>query len=120
MIDHVSLYVTSYSQAKPFYEAALAPLGYSCLKEFEGKVGGFGEEEARLWVIEDEKVRPSHIAFQVKEKEKVDAFYAAALLAGGKDNGPPGPRPQYAENYYAAFVFDPDGHNIEVVCRETL
>ncbi|MEP7162714.1 MAG: VOC family protein [Candidatus Moraniibacteriota bacterium] len=118
MIDHVSLYVKDFVKSKAFYEKALAPIGYKLLMEFDGKVGGFGEKGADLWVIQEENIRPAHIAFRAEDEATVKAFYDVALAAGGTDNGAPGPRPQYDKDYYAAFVFDLDGHNIEVMCRK--
>lgn len=120
MLDHVSLSVMSFQKSKEFYEKALLPIGYRCLMEFEGKVGGFGETQADFWVVQEEMIRPQHIAFAAVDRLQVDAFYSAALAAGGKDNGVPGLRPEYAPHYYAAFVFDLDGHNIEVVCRKLI
>lgn len=119
MLDHVSLYVKDFQVSKTFYEKALLPIGYRCLMEFEGRVGGFGETQADLWVIQNEEVRSQHLAFVASDRLKVDAFYQAALMAGGQDHGAPGLRPEYAPDYYAAFILDPDGHNIEVVCRKS-
>jgi catechol 2,3-dioxygenase-like lactoylglutathione lyase family enzyme len=126
MIDHTGLQVSDPSKSRRFYEAALAPLGYALLmeipKEFtSGKVVlGYGvAPKADFWIAEGTPNRPAlHIAFRADTHEQVDAFYRAALAAGGKDNGPPGPRPHYHEKYYGAFVLDPDGHNIEAVCHQ--
>src|SRR5262245_22275782 len=121
MIDHTSLVVSNPDASRRFYDAALAPLGYEMLKEIpkeytEGRfVAGYGvKPKADFWVSQGTPNTPRiHVAFRADRRELVDAFYKAALANGGKDNGPPGPRPQYHEHYYGAFVFDPDGHNIE-------
>jgi catechol 2,3-dioxygenase-like lactoylglutathione lyase family enzyme len=123
MIDHTGLQVTRPEQSRRFYEQALAPLGYALLMqvpaEFTGgkAVLGFGvAPKPDFWLAEGAANEPRvHIAFRAESRAQVDAFYLAALAAGGKDNGAPGPRPQYHENYYGAFVLDPDGHNIEAV-----
>ncbi len=118
MIDHTSVSVTDVAKAKAFYRAALAPLGYSVLMEFE-QIAGFGvAPKADFWIGQGTPNGPRvHIAFRADSRAIVDAFYRAALSAGGRDNGPPGPRPHYHANYYGAFVLDPDGHNIEAVCH---
>ena len=119
MIDHFTLKVRSYPKSRDFYLAALRPLGYSLVMEFEGKTGGLGVEgKPDFWLAEDPAgARPTHFAFSAKDRATVDAFYRAAMATGGKDNGPPGLRPHYHANYYGAFVLDPDGHNIEAVCH---
>ena len=117
MIDHLTVKVSDYAKSKPFYLAALGPLGYAVVMEFEGSAG-LGAPHPDLWLAQDAaNVRPMHIAFSAKDRPAVDAFYSAAMAAGGRDNGPPGIRKDYHENYYAAFVYDPDGHNVEVVCH---
>lgn len=117
MIDHVSLQVSDLARSKRFYLAALAPLGYSIAKEDPGDHSiGFGCGELRdLWLTDESSYGRAHVAFRVASKALVDAFYAAAIAAGGTDHGAPGYRPHYHAGYYAAFVLDPDGHNIEVV-----
>ncbi len=125
MIDHTGLSVSNYKMSKFFYEQALKPIGYAMLMEIpkeytEGKgVCGFGEPpKPDFWISEGTPNKPHvHIAFRVDSPKKVDDFYKAAIAAGGKDNGKPGPRPNYHEKYYGAFVLDPDGHNIEAVYR---
>ena len=124
MIDHSGISVTDFDRSKAFYEQALAPLGSTFLvqipPEYTGgiKVGGFGPSHAGFWLNEGEAPRPPlHFAFSATSRDQVDAFYAAAMAAGGTDNGAPGPRPNYGPNYYAAFVRDPDGNNIEAVCH---
>ena len=115
MLDHVVVPVSDYARSKRFYEAALGPLGYEPLMEFEGKSGGFGREgKPDFWIREGDRTAPVHVAF-AGDRESVHAFYEAALGAGGSDNGEPGVRPHYHEHYYAAYVRDPDGNNVEVV-----
>ena len=123
MIDHIGFPVSDYARSKAFYAQALAPLGYELVMEIDAAhtesqapAAGFGTPgKPDFWIGGLE--RPLHVAIAVTERASVDAFYAAALQAGGRDNGAPGLRPQYHANYYAAFVLDPDGHNIEAVCH---
>lgn len=119
MIDHVGIDVSDYSCVKTFYTSALAPLGYTLLVEY-GETAGFGADaKADFWISQNRATSPTiHVAFQCDRREQVDGFYAAALKAGGKDNGAPGIREDYSPTYYAAFVIDPDGHNIEAVCHK--
>jgi catechol 2,3-dioxygenase-like lactoylglutathione lyase family enzyme len=125
MIDHTGLQASNPSVSRQFYTQALAPLGYTVLmevpKEHTGGlvVLGYGvAPKPDFWLAEGAPNQPRvHIAFRADNRKQVDDFYRAALAAGGKDNGPPGPRPHYHENYYGAFVLDPDGHNIEAVCH---
>jgi catechol 2,3-dioxygenase-like lactoylglutathione lyase family enzyme len=126
MIDHVGFAVADAGISRRFYEAALAPLGITLLRtatpgqtEAGGTAHGFGRDgKPFFWIGDRERVgEGTHIAFAVDTRAQVDAFHAAALAAGGRDNGVPGLRPHYAPDYYAAFVLDPDGHNIEAVCR---
>jgi catechol 2,3-dioxygenase-like lactoylglutathione lyase family enzyme len=126
MIDHTGIRVVDVERSKAFYSQALAPLGYSILHQFPGAAGfGIAEGDGRaldpggdFWVILDEPSVPrNHIAFSAANRAAVDAFYAAAIAAGGKDNGAPGIRTMYHPAYYAAFVYDPDGYNIEAVCH---
>ena len=123
MLDHVGIEVADFDRSKVFYEAALEPLGIRLLMEFDGGAG-FGKETEHgpkpfFWVYERGRpaVSGAHVAFGVRNAEGVDAFHAAALAAGGTDNGAPGLRPQYHPGYYGAFVLDPDGNNIEAVCH---
>jgi catechol 2,3-dioxygenase-like lactoylglutathione lyase family enzyme len=126
MIDHTGLNVSDPAKSRHFYEKALEPLGYRVTKEipteFTGGavVLGMGvPPKADFWVAQGTPQTPRlHVAFHADSRALVDAFYKAAMAAGGKDNGPPGLRPHYHPNYYAAFVFDPDGHNIEAVCHK--
>jgi catechol 2,3-dioxygenase-like lactoylglutathione lyase family enzyme len=125
MIAHVGILVSDIEKSKKFYTEALKPIGYQMLREYgvtatrPAASGGFGEPpRADLWIYQGTPSTAVHIAFQVSTRTLVDAFYQAAIAAGGKDNGKPGIRPQYNPNYYGAFVLDPDGNNIEAVCRE--
>jgi catechol 2,3-dioxygenase-like lactoylglutathione lyase family enzyme len=124
MIDHTGISVSNFVAAKAFYDAALAPLGASMIMtvplEFTSgvHVGGYGRERPTFWLHEGEKqLPPVHMAFTANSRAEVDAFYAAAMAAGGMDNGGPGIRPHYHAHYYGAFVRDPDGNNIEAVCH---
>ena len=121
MFDHVKFGVGNYAASKAFYLKALEPLGVAAGAE---GIPTYGIElclkgNASLCLFQtEEKPAHLHLAFVAGSREQVDAFHRAALLAGGKDNGAPGLRPQYHANYYAAFIIDPDGHNIEAVCHE--
>lgn len=125
MIDHTGLVVSDFAHSKTFYIHALAPIGYSLLAEIpaavtgHSDVAGFGvAPKPDFWISSGTPNRPPvHIAFRVDSRAEVDAFYQAALAAGGRDNGASGPRPHYHAHYYGAFVLDPDGHNIEAVCH---
>ena len=125
MIDHTGLNVSDPAKSRRFYDAALGVLGYKVLMEIPKHatgglvVLGYGvPPKPDFWVAEGKANEPRlHIAFRAENHAQVDAFYKAALEAGGTDNGPPGPRPHYHEDYYGAFVRDPDGHNIEAVCH---
>ncbi|HLT30761.1 MAG TPA: VOC family protein [Myxococcaceae bacterium] len=125
MIDHAGIFVTDWERSKAFYDAAFAPLGATLLREvpeaFTGgiKVGGYGRDgKPSFWLTESKTPGPGrHYAISASSHAEVDAFHAAAIAAGAKDNGAPGPRPQYHPHYYGAFVLDPDGNNIEAVCH---
>ena len=123
MLDHVGFPITDYQRSKAFYEKALAPLGYALVWEVPQtgngeKAAGFGAKgKPDFWIGEGQpNVPPIHVAFRAESRAQVEAFYKAAIAAGGKDNGAPGLRSDYAPNYYAAFLLDPDGHNVEAVC----
>jgi catechol 2,3-dioxygenase-like lactoylglutathione lyase family enzyme len=142
MIDHTGVTVSDFEKSKAFYRAALEPIGYQMLMEFPASPGGENDRpgqvdrgptvlghadvagfgvppKADFWIGRGIPNNPAiHVAFRVKSRAQVDAFYAAALAAGGRSNGAPGPRPHYHADYYGAFVLDPDGHNIETVCHE--
>lgn len=117
MIDHVSLRVRDLGRSKAFYAQALAPLGAAVQMEFEGGAGIGRPGMPAFWLGQGEPPAPMHLAFSAQDRAAVDAFYQAALAAGARDNGPPGLRVNYSPTYYAAFVIDPDGHNIEAVCH---
>ncbi len=112
MIEHVSLRCTDPQKSRDFYEKALAPIGYEQDWVYGDSFAFVHKGRHDFWVTPGKVATPLHIAFNCDDEAMVDAFYDAAMAAGGKDNGPPGPRKGYG---YAAFVFDPDGHNIEAV-----
>jgi catechol 2,3-dioxygenase-like lactoylglutathione lyase family enzyme len=118
VIDHVGLGVRDLEQSLAFYRRALAPLGYQLLLTGDG-TAGFGREPKPDFFIHVNRAvsGPTHVAIASPDRETVDRFHAAGLAAGGRDNGAPGPRPQYHRDYYGAFVLDPDGNNIEAVCH---
>jgi len=123
MINHVSIGVRDLARTKRFYEAALQPLGYRCLSEGKGSLG-FGGDAVAFWVSVVEHPVPAdkesglHFCFNAPTRNSVNAFYSAALDAGGRDNGQPGVRAEYDPDYYAAFVVDPDGYRIEAHCAQ--
>lgn len=119
MIDHLGFKVANYEKSKAFYKAALAPLGYTIIMEIEGHCGLGRDGKPDFWFSAGGPSNPVlHIALTGNDRQTVDAFYAAALAAGGRDNGAPGMRAHYHPNYYSAFVLDPDSHNLEVVCHQ--
>ena len=119
--DHLGYSVGDYDKSTAFYNAALGAVGLKRLAEFEAggsKVAGYGADRPIFWVNSGKALRDHvHVAFTADTRAQVDAFYKGAMAAGGRDNGGPGIREIYHPNYYAAFVLDPDGHNIEVVCH---
>lgn len=125
MLDHVGIPISDFARAKAFYAKALAPLGIGLVMEVtpeqtgNGSAAGFGSDgNPYFWFGDDGAPgQHTHVAFVADSRAKVDAFHAAALAAGGRDNGAPGLRPHYHPDYYGAFVLDPDGHNIEAVCH---
>lgn len=124
MFDHVSIGVRDIARAKVFYDAALKPIGCECLSDGQSMLG-YGREGVALWI--EAVARPVvpdpqsglHFCFAAPSRAAVDAFHAAALLAGGRDNGAPGLRSEYHADYYAAFVVDPDGYRVEAYCGHT-
>lgn len=124
MINHVSIGVRDIARAKRFYDAALKPLGYTCLSEGEGALG-YGRDQVAFWIgtvghpIPADEKSGLHFCFTAPTRNSVDAFHAAALAAGGRDNGKPGLRAEYDPNYYAAFAIDPDGYRVEAYCGHT-
>jgi catechol 2,3-dioxygenase-like lactoylglutathione lyase family enzyme len=126
MLDHVGFAVADAERSRIFYERALAPLGIALIMtvgpdqtEAGGTVHGFGSDgKPYFWIGDNERVgEGTHVAFRARNRAEVDAFHVAAVAAGGRDNGAPGPRPHYHPDYYAAFVLDPNGINIEAVCH---
>jgi catechol 2,3-dioxygenase-like lactoylglutathione lyase family enzyme len=121
VIDHVTVGVSDLERSREFYSRALVPLGFSQIgdPQNEGREIEFGLEEAPNFAISTAYPTgaPVHVAFAADRREQVDAFHAEALAAGGRENGPPGVRPEYSDYYYGAFVLDPDGHNVEAVCH---
>lgn len=119
MLDHVSLGVTDFERSKAFYDRALRPLGIERLYADGETAAGYGvRPKAFFWIGQRGGVQSgAHVAFGAPDRATVDRFHAEALAAGGRDNGAPGLRPHYHVDYYGAFVLDPDGHNIEAVCR---
>lgn len=119
MIDHVVVNVRDVARSTAFYAAALAPLGYRVVREDPGAAGFGAGPRADLWLFRREPISAgTHVAFHCGSRLLVDAFHAAAVAAGGRDNGAPGVRADYHPDYYGAFVVDPDGNNIEAVCHE--
>lgn len=118
MLDHIGIGATNLKASKAFFLAALAPLGVSVVKEIPEAVGLGRDGKPSFWLGASEvQCGPLHLAFTAETRTQVDDFYRRAIAAGGKDNGPPGLRPQYHPNYYGAFVIGPDGHNVEAVCH---
>jgi catechol 2,3-dioxygenase-like lactoylglutathione lyase family enzyme len=120
MFDHVKFGVSDYAASKAFFLKALEPLGVTVVSEGAPSYGiemSAGGTASLCMFQSDDTPAPLHLAFTAENREQVDAFYRAAIAAGGKDNGAPGPRPNYHANYYAAFVIGPDGHNVEAVCH---
>ncbi len=120
MLDHVTIGVTDLARSRAFYDAALAPLGIAYMAGEGDSFAGYGDgDKAFLWFgLRAGPQTGVHIAFTAADRATVDRFHAAALAAGGTDHGAPGPRPHYHDDYYGAFVLDPDGHNIEAVCHQ--
>jgi catechol 2,3-dioxygenase-like lactoylglutathione lyase family enzyme len=121
MIDHISIGVSDLSRSKKFYDAVLKPLGCACLSEGDGWLG-YGAEQVQLWIyggkqpIKADMESGLHFCFAAPTREAAAAFHKAALATGGKDNGKPGLRADYGDNYYAAYAIDPDGYRIEAFC----
>ncbi len=115
MIEHISVPVSDYQKSKAFYQHTLAPLGYELIRDYGPQAGGFCEgDSTSFWIIKkDEAIQPMHVALGAPSKEAVQTFYDEGIKSGGSDNGAPGFRLDYGDNYYAAFILDPDGNNIE-------
>jgi catechol 2,3-dioxygenase-like lactoylglutathione lyase family enzyme len=119
ILDHIGLSVRDFGRSATFFRRALAPLGIHTVLEGEGWAMLGKEGRPQFWIgVHGIPPGPIHIAFAAENREQVRAFHRAALAAGGRDNGAPGIRGKYHPNYYGAFVFDPDGHNIEAVCHK--
>jgi catechol 2,3-dioxygenase-like lactoylglutathione lyase family enzyme len=128
MIAHISIGARDIGRSKRFYDTVLEPLGYKCIRAARtprpaARLGyGYGRDTIAFWVVSAERPVPAdeksglHFCFTAPNTDAVDAFHAAALGCGGQDNGAPGPRPEYAADYYAAFIIDPDGYRIEAYC----
>lgn len=121
MLDHVSIGVADIARARAFYDAVLRPLGYACLYQADASIG-YGKDQVQLYAsvasrpVKADMESGLHLCFAAPDRRSVHAFHQAALGAGGQDNGPPGLRPDYGANYYAAFVIDPDGYRLEAYC----
>jgi catechol 2,3-dioxygenase-like lactoylglutathione lyase family enzyme len=121
MFDHIGIRVSDFARSKAFYAKVLQTLGYTLMVEYTPEqtggtaAAGFGSGKPAFWIGTTQPAGPAHIAFEAKDQAQVDAFYQAAIAAGGKDFGKPGPRPEYHPHYYGAFVLDPDGNNVEAV-----
>jgi len=125
MLDHIGIKCSDLSRSRSFYDNALAPLGFALSMHVTREMTGDGtehlgygtKEQPFFWLSQGKSQVGVHIAFSAADRKAIDAFYKAALAAGGKDNGAPGLRPHYHPNYYGAFVLDPDGNNVEAVCH---
>ena len=123
MFNHISIGVRDIARTKKFYDAALKPLGFTCLSEGEGSLG-YGKDAVALWIGASAKPVPAedksnlHFCFDAATRKAVEGFHAGAVASGGKDNGKPGLRQDYGDNYYAAFVIDPDGYRIEAALHK--
>ena len=119
IFDHVVLSVSDVNKSKDFYSDALLPLGIMLIREEDGCIGFGANKKPSFWICSDNVIqKPMHIAFIAEDRKAVEMFHEAAIAAGGKNNGNPGIREHYHPHYYGAFVIDPDGHNIEAVCRK--
>jgi catechol 2,3-dioxygenase-like lactoylglutathione lyase family enzyme len=119
MLDHIGVAVSDIAASRRFYDAALGVLGFSVVMEYAPALGYGFDQRPYLWLEPEGRYgsgKPMHIAFHATDRTRVDAFHAAGLAAGGRDNGAPGLRP-YHEQYYGAFLLDPDGNNVEAVCH---
>ena len=119
MLDHVTIAVSDFARSRTFYDAALAPLGITRLYADGDNAAGYGQgSKAFFWIAEQDRApSQAHFAFKASQPADVVAFYTAALAHGGRENGRPGPRPEYHDHYFAAFALDPDGNNIEAVIQ---
>ncbi len=116
MLDHVVIGVSDLDRSRTFYEAALAPLGLAVVLDRPGYIG-FGDRRPFFFIADRDATARAHVAFAATDRARCDRFHEAAIAAGGTDNGQPGPRPNYHQHYYGAFVLDLDGNNVEAVCH---
>ncbi len=118
-LDHISLLVVDVARSREFYEQLLAPFGYRVNRDFGEVAAGLGGAQYAVLALVrcDGPIQPIHLAFRLRSRAEVEAFFCSALALGARDNGPPGLRPHYHDSYYAGFVLDPDGHNLEAVCH---
>lgn len=118
-LDHLNIYVSDVARSRAFYEAILPPFGHVLVRDFGVVAVGFGDKNYAVLALvqKTDKIQTTHLAFRVESRSDVDRLHALALESGASSNGAPGLRPHYHENYYAAFVLDPDGHNLEFVCH---
>ena len=120
MLDQITISVADYPTSKAFYLRALAPLGYGIIMEYEHMAGFGTKDKPEFWIKEGGSTSPAvHVAFGCPDTAKVDAFYEAAIAAGGRSHGAPAQRPEFHKNYYGASVLDPDDNNVEAVCHES-
>lgn len=118
-LDHVSLRVADVPRSRHFYEQLLAPFGYRVNRSFGEVAAGLGDAQYAVLALarSEEPIQPIHLAFRLESRAEVEAFFSSAITLGARDNGAPGLRPHYHASYYAGFVLDPDGHNLEAVCH---
>jgi predicted lactoylglutathione lyase len=118
-LDHINLLVADVARSREFYKQLLAPFGYSVNRDFGAAAAGLGGAQYAVLALVrcEQPVQPIHLAFRLQSRSEVEAFFSSAIALGARDNGPPGLRPHYHDSYYAGFVTDPDGHNLEAVCH---
>jgi catechol 2,3-dioxygenase-like lactoylglutathione lyase family enzyme len=118
-LDHLSLLVADVPRSRIFYERLLSPFGYRLNRDYGEAAAGLGDANYAVLALVrcDEPIQPVHLAFRLETRDQVESFFSLAIALGARDNGAPGLRPHYHESYYAGFVFDPDGHNLEAVCH---